>query len=399
MKKGLIIILGILLVIIGCGTYYLSQHNWLRKVTTVISFNESNKFQFDTNVMLKNVIHIKDGKILSKDKKLDTSEVGKFSEKITYLNSNNFKKTYVIEYEIVDTIPPILSVSSNIYRIVGSEDTLTKGIFCGDNYDRDVELGVRGDYNLNKEGTYKIKYYAKDSSGNETVKDSTLHVYYDDGKKSSSSSKGKRIDIQEFIDNYKNEHTSIGIDISKWQGNIDFNKVKDSGVEFIFIRVGYGPNEDLVMTVDPKFEEYYEGATKAGLPIGIYLYSYATDVKEAAIQSNFVISRLKGKKIDLGVAYDWENWSSFHGFKLNFSDLNKMATDFLDNIEKGGYKGLNYSSKYYLENVWKINKYDTWLAHYTDKTTYNGKYSIWQLSSNGSVPGINGAVDINIMYK
>ena len=98
--------------------------------------------------------------------------------------------------------------------------------------------------------------------------------------------------------------------------------------------------------------------------------------------------------------YDWENWSNYQDFKVSFHHLSEIANTFIKTVEKAGYDGMLYSSKYYLENIWNKSNHKIWLAHYTEQTTYQGKYDIWQLCSNGYVPGIEeNLVDINVMYN
>jgi len=84
---------------------------------------------------------------------------------------------------------------------------------------------------------------------------------------------------------------------------------------------------------------------------------------------------------------------------MSFNTINKVANTFLETIEKNGYKGMLYGSKTYLEDIWYPTKYDTWLAHYTNKTNYEGDYILWQMCDTGKMNGINNYVDINIMYK
>ena len=86
-------------------------------------------------------------------------------------------------------------------------------------------------------------------------------------------------------------------------------------------------------------------------------------------------------------------------YTISLTDIRQIAKTFIEEVNKNGYNGMLYSSKYYLEQIWGINKYDTWLAHYTDSTSYKGKYMIWQLSNRGKVPGISGDVDLDILYK
>ena len=99
------------------------------------------------------------------------------------------------------------------------------------------------------------------------------------------------------------------------------------------------------------------------------------------------------------MVFDWENWSFYQEFNLSFYSISEIAKTYLNEMEKAGYEGMLYSSKYYLENVWFKQKYPVWLAHYTTKTNYQGEYKVWQMCSNGRVDGIYGDVDINIMYN
>ena len=111
-----------------------------------------------------------------------------------------------------------------------------------------------------------------------------------------------------------------------------------------------------------------------------------------------MIQNIGDYKLDLGVSYDWESWDYFNYLKLSYYNFNKVANTFLNHVKTSGYEAYLYSSKYYLENIWLESKYKVWLAHYTENTDYNGRYNMWQLMSNGSIDGIDGAVDIDIMY-
>lgn len=189
----------------------------------------------------------------------------------------------------------------------------------------------------------------------------------------------------------------IGIDISSWQSDIDFKKVKDDGVEFVIIRTGFGhKNNEIIF--DNKFYEYLKGAKDNGLKVGLYFYSYAKNVKESSEQAKWVINALNGESLDLPIAFDWEIFNGFNKYNLSLTDLNLIGETFIKEVNNAGYEGMLYSSKYYLENMWNLNEYKTWLAHYTDKTNYKGDYYIWQLSNTGKVNGIKGDVDLDILY-
>ena len=200
-----------------------------------------------------------------------------------------------------------------------------------------------------------------------------------------------------IVENYKNDKTKIGLDISSWQGDVDFEALKNAGVEFVMIRVGgtIGTNGEYFL--DKKFKQNIENANKYGIQAGIYFYSYADSLEHARRDAKWVLKQIKKYKIDLPIAFDWEEWSNFNEYHLSFFGLTSMAEEFLKVIEEAGYQGMLYSSKTYLENMWMKTKYDIWLAHYTSNTTYQGDYKIWQICENGKVDGIDGAVDIDIM--
>ena len=170
-------------------------------------------------------------------------------------------------------------------------------------------------------------------------------------------------------------------------------------MEFVFLRVGTSNGIEGENILDKKFLQNIERATNAGIPVGIYFYSYANSEERAISDALWVLEQIKNYQIDLPIAFDWENWSTFNEYHLSLFGLTDIASSFLKVIEDAGYEGLLYSSKSYLEQVWYPTEYKTWLAHYTSQTNYQGDYDFWQLCSDGAVNGINGAVDINIRYK
>lgn len=187
-----------------------------------------------------------------------------------------------------------------------------------------------------------------------------------------------------------------GIDVSYHQGTIDWNKVKNTGIEFAIIRIGYGMYDD---QKDKQFENNYKNARANGIPVGVYHYSYATSVEEAKKEANLVVSWLNGRDLDYPVYFDIENSSQA---KLGKSTLNAMCRAFCEIIEKAGYWAGIYSNK-----DWATNKisgaelgkdYTYWIAQYNSTCTYTGPYAIWQYSSSGRVNGISGNVDMNYQY-
>ena len=110
------------------------------------------------------------------------------------------------------------------------------------------------------------------------------------------------------------------------------------------------------------------------------------------------MNEIKNYQVDLPIVYDWENWSFYNEFELSLNSLTNNAKTFFDTIEEQGYTGALYSSKTYLEKVWRNTDREVWLAHYTKQTSYEGSYKYWQMCDDGLVDGINGHVDINIIH-
>ena len=180
--------------------------------------------------------------------------------------------------------------------------------------------------------------------------------------------------------------------------NVDFSKLKSAGVEFVIIRIGSSTGINGENFIDSKFIQNIKNANSVGIPVGVYFYSYANSVDRAISDAKWIIENIKDYKVELPIAFDWENWGSFNTYELSFFGLTNMAKRFMDTVKDAGYDAMLYSSKTYLENIWMSVDYPVWLAHYTKNTNYAGDYSYWQICSNGRVDGINGDVDIDIRY-
>ena len=361
---------------------------------------------FNTDIEVYRELHLKDlissinGKLVN-NPKINTNELGKQTIEFDFINNENIKVPYKVDINIVDTIPPIISKYNYLSTTVGDKD-ISKKIFCGDNYDDKPKCILEGEYDLNKPGVYNVTFKGIDSSNNTSTTPITLTVKPKTNYKSNTTTKFKLVgqDFEEIKKEYKNKNTKIGIDVSHWQGNINYKKVKEAGVEFVFIRLGTQKGRKGPYQLDKKFKENYEGFKKENIPIGVYFFSYADSKEEAERQAKWVVKQLKKYDLDLEVVFDWENWSSYQDYLLSFKHLNDVAETFMSTVEKNGYNSMLYSSKNYLETIWTNTKYKTWLAHYTKKTNYEGKYTYWQLCEDGVIDGIKeNNVDIDIMYK
>lgn len=183
-----------------------------------------------------------------------------------------------------------------------------------------------------------------------------------------------------------------GIDISKYQGNVDFNQVKASGIDFVIIRAGYGKT---TTQKDPKFEEYYKKAKEANLYVGTYWYSYAKTEYEALQEAKAFEEVIKNKTFEMPVFLDIEESSQA-------TVANVIITKFCDYLETKNYYVGVYGSKSYLESYTTqatTSKYCTWVAQWSDVNTYKRTYDLWQYSDKGKIPGITGDVDLDYCYK
>lgn len=366
-----------------------------QKVKVEVSLSDDLTFDVYSEVELDSVIKSINGTF--KNKKLNTKKVGKHSYTLNYKNDDNRLASYTFTYEVVDKTPPVISLSSLYYVDLGSTEDFAKEVFCGDNYDDNPTCQVVGNYDFNTLGDYPLVYEAIDSSGNVTKKDFTITVREKSDYQGSSNKES--VDFKDFYNENKTDNTLIGIDVSKWQGDIDYDKVKESGVEFAFLRIGTRSGIDGEFILDPKFKRNIEGFKKVGIKTGVYFYSYAKNKKDAKKEAEFVLKELNGNDLALPIVFDWENFSIYQEFNLSFYHLEEVVETFLTTIEKENYQGMLYGSKYYLENVFTNNNYATWLAHYTDTTTYQKDYNVWQKTDRGKVEGIDTLVDLDILYK
>lgn len=381
MKKKYLIIVISILVIISAIIIFITIKN------KRVIYNYNNLvFEYNQKVKISDIIPIRN------DNYLDTLTLGK--RKIQYSQD---KYIYNINYSVVDTTPPLVLINNNYTYEIGDKDNLNKIILCADNYNKKPNCYIKGNYDFNNTGIYKLKYIATDSNNNKTEKDFTVTIK--EKSKNKKTSQKSNLNIKDVIKKYKNDNTMIGIDVSAWQGDIDFNNVKDENVEFAMIRVGYGYNSENENILDKRFYDNFAKAKESNIKIGLYFYSYAKSEKEAISQADWIVNKLNKQNIDLPIAFDFEDWQNFNSYNLSLTDLNNIAQAFMNRIEKHGYKSMLYGSYYYLQNIWDTQNKNIWLAHYSDKTDYPNDYQIWQLSNVGKVNGINTDVDINVLYK
>lgn len=188
-----------------------------------------------------------------------------------------------------------------------------------------------------------------------------------------------------------------GIDISKWQGDINFKKVKSSGIDFVIIREGYGrkdPNQ-----IDKKFKENYQKAKEAGLNVGVYHYSYADSAEDAINEARFCLENIRGMQFEYPIVFDIEDKEQQ---KLSNRQRTDIVKAFCNEIEVNGYYAMFYCNlnwiNHYLCRDELLEKYDFWLANWYANSPVV-PCGIWQYSSEGKIDGIFGNVDLDISYK
>lgn len=195
----------------------------------------------------------------------------------------------------------------------------------------------------------------------------------------------------------------FGIDVSKYQGVIDWEDVKKDGVEFAIIRCGYRGSSTGAIVVDPYFTANMEGAAAAGVPVGVYFFTQAINNVEAVEEASAVMELVAPYKLTYPIFIDTEGaGGKGRADNLEVMDRSFAVQTFCETIRTGGYTAGIYASKNWFNNRLDVTKLSadnvTWLAEYKDKPTYGGTYQMWQYSSAGKVSGIEGRVDMNISY-
>ena len=194
-----------------------------------------------------------------------------------------------------------------------------------------------------------------------------------------------------------------GIDVSQWQGEIDWQQVKDSGVEFVMIRVGgRGTGEEGNLYADECAQDYYEGATAVGLKVGAYFFAQSVSVEEALEEAEYVLDAVKDWDVQMPLVYDWEYVDEeARTANVDSRTLTEMAKAFCGEIRDAGYTPMIYfgrSQSVDLLMLEELVEFPFWLAMYSTIMDYPYKIDMWQYTETGSVPGIEGNVDMNLLF-
>lgn len=190
-----------------------------------------------------------------------------------------------------------------------------------------------------------------------------------------------------------------GIDVSYCQTKVDWQKVKEEGIRFAMVRVGYCMN-DGSLKVDRMFKSHMEGAVAAGLDVGVYLYSYATSPSAAKKAAQQVLKAVEPYRLTYPIALDMEYDDEY--IKNSKENNTAIAAAFLREMEKGGYYAMLYCSKDFLDSYLmpeRLTAFDKWIAQYNSKCTSKHAHGIWQYSGSGKVRGVAEKVDLDVAYK
>ena len=200
-------------------------------------------------------------------------------------------------------------------------------------------------------------------------------------------------------DRYKSR---LLIDVSSHNGDINWEKVKGAGIKGAMIRVGYRGYGDATIVEDDCFQKNIAGAKDAGLKVGVYFFSQATTPEEAIEEAEYVTKKIWGRGVTLPVAFDMEPFMGNERFiNHDIKSKTEMADAFLKVISKFGYEPILYGNPTWLTNdvdISKLTEYPVWLAHYTFSTEWTYAFRMWQFTSQGRVSGINGDVDLNLIF-
>lgn len=199
------------------------------------------------------------------------------------------------------------------------------------------------------------------------------------------------------------DESYLGVDVSSYQKDVDWEKVKEAGFTFAMLRVGFrGYGQSGVLMPDKYAAKNYENATAAGLKVGVYFFSQAISTEEAVEEAEFVLQLIEGWDLQMPVVYDWECLAEdYRTVGVDSRTLTDCTKAFCDRIRQAGYEPMVYfnpsqsRTQLYLA---ELVDYKFWLAMYSDYMTYEYKVDMWQYTNQGSVPGIKGKADINLWF-
>lgn len=196
--------------------------------------------------------------------------------------------------------------------------------------------------------------------------------------------------------------TMLGIDVSVWQEDINWAQVKEAGIQFAMIRLGYRSMAEGVLNEDSCAKANYAGATAAGIPVGGYFFSQAVTVEEAVQEARFVLEMIRDWDVRMPIVYDWEyTGEDTRTANVDARTLTDCTKAFCETVEQAGYEAMVYFNSYQAENslfLEELAEYPFWLAQYDQPLDFEHRIAMWQYTDQGRVPGIEGDVDVNLYF-
>ena len=270
-----------------------------------------------------------------------------------------------------------------------------------------------GEYNVSLKPVegYKVplngtKVKVKDQVEYLVIDDISLLVYTEDEINAEVEDTASQIEDVDKTEVKKRQSTgsgtSLGIDVSKWQKEIAWDKVKEDGIDFVIIRCGYRGSVSGCLVEDPYFEQNIKGAIAADLKVGVYFFTQAVNEVEAVEEASMVVSLIRDYELDYPVFIDTESaGGNGRADALDEETRTAVCEAFCATVRNAGYQSGVYASRNWYNtrvDVEKLERYVIWLAEYRKVPLYQGYYHMWQYTSKGKVDGIEGNVDLNISY-
>lgn len=238
------------------------------------------------------------------------------------------------------------------------------------------------------------------------IEEGYMNVAYNENAEKHSYNWDKYLNTNNTYYNYNDENytTKVGIDVSEFQGDIDWKKVKNSGVEFVILKLGYrGYGESGKLVIDSNFEKYYEQAINQGIDVGVYFFSQAINIDEVREEADLVLKNIEGKTITYPVVFDLEKikYDTARTDNLTMDEITEMMLEFCKIIKENGYTPSIYGNAKTFTTKTKLelfNEYNKWYADYQAHPLYPYEFDMWQYTETGSVDGIEGNADIDICF-
>ena len=238
------------------------------------------------------------------------------------------------------------------------------------------------------------------------IEDGFINVSYNEKAERNEYNFDKYLNNTNNYYSYEDEKykSKLGVDVSLYQGDIEWQKVKNAGIEFAILRLGFrGYGQDGKIVLDSKFEENYNNAINEGIEVGVYFFSQATNVEEAKEEAEFVLKNIKEKEIKYPVIFDLEKikYDVARTDNLSIEEATDITLEFCKKIKEDGYEPCIYGNAKAFATKLKLeefNGYKKWYADYQEIPIYPYEFNIWQYTESGKIDGIEGNVDLNICF-